>query len=512
MVIRKSIGYNAHLNLQIFLGFLFYLVSFSSTLKMMTLSEFWSQCLLYMQENIPHHQLAMWVSVLTVDEDENGVWTVFAPNEFAMRFVQTYYLKTIHDFQHQVAPNTSLILLKKGKGSIKSEIQLTNRQTENASAIPSSNDSQKSADETLDATTEESSAKKSSTSKRTMQKTRPSKLNPAYTFDNLVMGNANQLAFSAGLNVCMDLGKSDHNPLCIYGGTGLGKTHLSQAIAHRVAEEYEGINIHYTHAEGYMKDYLQAVRHHDFDAFKKHYQSMDLLIVDDVQFLSGKDKTMEEFFYLFNHLIENHKQIILTSDQRPDNIEGLTERLQTRFSGGLVVQIEPPALEMRIEILQRKASNLKIDLSDDCAYFIAENISASVRDLEGAIKSIKAHTNYSKGTVDIYTIKNILKDIILSNTLITPEMIQQTVAHYYQLRVNDLLSQKRTRSLARPRQMAMSLAKNLTTLSLADIGASFNGRDHSTVLHACKTVDKLKSEDAHFAKEYDSLYEMIKKH
>jgi len=325
----------------------------------------------------------------------------------------------------------------------------------------------------------------------TARRPEPGGLNPGFTFDAFVSGKANQLARAAGLQVADH--PTSYNPLFVYGGVGLGKTHLIQAIGHQILIQNPGAKIRYIHAETYVSDVVRAYQHKAFDEFKRHYRSLDLLLIDDIQFFAGKSRTQEEFFYLFNTLIEAHKQVVITCDKYPKEIEGFEERLISRFGWGLTVALEPPELEMRVAILLAKAAGAGMRMDEQVAFFIAKHIRSNVRELEGALKRILAYVSFHGGEINLALAKDALRDLLaVQNRQISIENIQKTVSDYYKIRVSDMHSKKRSRAVARPRQVAMALAKELTQLSLPEIGSNFGGRDHTTVLHACRQIAKLR--------------------
>lgn len=344
---------------------------------------------------------------------------------------------------------------------------------------------------------------------RSHNKTESNGLNPALTFNNFVNGKANQLARAAALQVAENPG-SAYNPLFIYGGVGLGKTHLIQAIGNLLREHNPEAKIGYLHAEKYVSDVVKAYQHKAFDEFKLRYHSLDLLLIDDIQFFGGKGRTQEEFFYAFESLVGANKQIVITCDTLPKEINGIEDRLKTRFSWGLTVLVEPPELEMRVAILINKADAAKVKLDEDVAFLIAKNIRSSVRDLEGALNSVIAMAKFTGKPIDTLLVKEALKHIIGRVQSITIESIQKTVADYYKIKVAEMYSQKRSRNIARPRQIAMALARDLTNSSFPEIGETFGGRDHTTVMHACKRIDSLKVTDPTLAKEYNLLLQVLR--
>ena len=316
-------------------------------------------------------------------------------------------------------------------------------------------------------------------------------LNPTFNFASFVSGKANQLARAAGLQVADH--PTSYNPLFVYGGVGLGKTHLIQAIGNHILAGNPAAKIRYIHAETYVSDVVRAYQHKSFDDFKRYYRSLDLLLIDDIQFFGGKSRTQEEFFYLFNTLIEAHKQVVITCDTYPKEIAGIEERLISRFGWGLTVALEPPELEMRVAILLAKAHAVGMRMDEQVAFFIAKHIRSNVRELEGALKRVLAYSNFHGQEISLSLAKDALRDLLaVQNRQISIENIQKTVADYYKIRVSDMHSKKRSRAVARPRQVAMALAKELTQMSLPEIGSNFGGRDHTTVLHACRQVAKLR--------------------
>jgi chromosomal replication initiator protein len=316
-------------------------------------------------------------------------------------------------------------------------------------------------------------------------------LNPSFTFASFVAGKANQLARAAGMQVAEH--PTSYNPLFVYGGVGLGKTHLVQAIGNDILARNPNAKIRYAHAETYVSDVVRAYQHKAFDDFKRYYRSLDLLLIDDIQFFGGKSRTQEEFFYLFNTLIEAHKQVVITCDTYPKEIAGLEERLISRFGWGLTVALEPPELEMRVAILLSKAAASGLPLDEQVAFFIAKHIRSNVRELEGALKRVAAYSSFHGQEPTLAVAKEALRDLLaVQNRQISIENIQKTVADYYKIRISDMHSKKRSRAVARPRQVAMALAKELTQLSLPEIGSNFGGRDHTTVLHACRQIAKLR--------------------
>jgi chromosomal replication initiator protein len=336
------------------------------------------------------------------------------------------------------------------------------------------------------------------------------RLNPAFSFDSFVTGKANQLARAAALQVAENPGVS-YNPLFVYGGVGLGKTHLVQAIGNQLADQRPQSRIRYIHAEAYVTDVVRAYQQKSFDEFKRYYHSLDLLLIDDIQFFSNKGRTQEEFFYAFNALVEAHKQIVITCDTYPKEIAGMEERLISRFGWGLTVAIEPPELEMRVAIVLKKAEAEAVALSEDIAFFIAKHLRSNVRELEGALKKVLAFARFSNRELSLELAKEALQDILnVASRQVSVEGIQKTVAEYFKLKVSDMHSKKRSRNVARPRQVAMALAKDLTQMSLPEIGEAFGNRDHTTVLHACRTIASLRKHDTALNRDYVVLEQVLK--
>ncbi|MFQ5634571.1 MAG: chromosomal replication initiator protein DnaA [Gammaproteobacteria bacterium] len=331
------------------------------------------------------------------------------------------------------------------------------------------------------------------------------KLNPEHTFDLFVEGKSNQLARAAAMQVGHNPGRA-YNPLFIYGGVGLGKTHLMQSVGNLILANRPDAQVAYVHSEKFVGDMVKALQHNTINEFKRAYRSLDALLIDDIQFFAGKERSQEEFFHTFNALLEGHQQVVLTCDRYPKEVQGLEERLKSRFGWGLTVAIEPPELETSAAILMSKATAARIDLPDEVAFFIAQRIRSNVRELEGALRRVIATARFTGKPVTLEFAKDALKDLLaLQEKLITIGNIQKTVAEYYKIRMSDLLSKSRRRSITRPRQVAMSLAKELTTHSLPEIGDSFGGRDHTTVLHACRRVRELRDTDNRIREDYKNL-------
>ncbi|MFI4921025.1 MAG: chromosomal replication initiator protein DnaA, partial [Gammaproteobacteria bacterium] len=330
-------------------------------------------------------------------------------------------------------------------------------------------------------------------------------LNPLYTFDTFVEGKSNQFALAAAHQIAENPGRA-YNPLFIYGGVGLGKTHLMHSVGHVILQKNPKARIAYVHSERFVNDMVRALQHNTINEFKRQYRSVDALLIDDIQFFVGKERSQEEFFHTFNALLEGQQQVILTCDRYPKEVEGLEERLKSRFGWGLTVPIEPPELETRVAILMNKAVAEGVELPSEVAFFVAQRVSSNIRELEGALRRVMANARFTGRAITLEYAKECLRDILaVQDRQVTLENIQKTVADYYRVRVTEMLSKKRSRSIARPRQVAMCLAKELTNHSLPEIGDAFGGRDHTTVLHACRKVLELRGEDSKLNEDYASL-------
>lgn len=446
---------------------------------------FWASCLSSFEKSLPPQQFNSWIKPLEL-KSENGSLILTAPNSFTLKLVQERFLPEIARQAGLVYPQVP---------------QFEFRVVETAGARPA-----------MEPVTEPAPTSNRIDSKPRIETSFRGygKLNPSLTFDNFVIGKANQLAIAAATQVS-ELPGVSYNPLFVYGGVGLGKTHLLQAIGNQIKVNDPQVKICYMHAERYVADVVRAYQTNKFEEFKQFYHSLDVLLIDDIQFFAGKAKTQEEFFYAFNTLIDSHKQVILTSDTFPKEIAGLESRLVSRFGWGLTIAIEPPELEMRVAILLKKASLSGYMLNNEVAFFIAKHVSSNVRELEGALKRVEAFAKFHKRNISIETTKEALKDILIAQTrLVSIENIQKTVADYYRIKMVDLLSKKRTRNLTRPRQIAMTLAREVTTMSLPEIGNSFGGKDHSTVIHACKTIVNLRASDAAVDSDYKILLQTLR--
>jgi len=446
--------------------------------------SFWDSCLRSFKSSLPPQQFNSWIKPLLL-KNEDGTLVLTAPNSFTLKLVQERFLPEIYRQARLVMKNVPVFEFR----VMESTHPTPPLQIKTPPATPSIPEPKT----------------KIETSFRGY-----GKINPNLTFNNFVIGKANQLAFAAATQVAEVPGVS-YNPLFIYGGVGLGKTHLLQAIGNQILFAKPQIKICYMHAERYVADVVRAYQTNKFEEFKQYYHSLDVLLIDDIQFFAGKAKTQEEFFYAFNTLVDSHKQVILTSDTFPKEIIGLESRLVSRFGWGLTVAIEPPELEMRVAILLKKASINGYSLDDSVAFFIAKHVSSNVRELEGALKRVEAYAKFHKRNISVETAKEALKDILIAQSRqISIDNIQKTVADYYHIKMIELLSKKRTRNLTRPRQIAMALARDLTIMSLPEIGNSFGGKDHSTVIHACKTINNLRASNTTIDADYKILIQILR--
>ncbi len=454
------------------------------------MSEFWSACLSRLEQELPAQQFNTWIKGLQLVDGDSGPghFCLLAPNRFVMQWVRERYLAQIETL---------------GREFFSTPISITLTVSDTAPNIPA-------ATEALEEQSSSTPVRIASPPRSADPEYEKTRLNPDFSFDTLVTGRANDLARAAALQVAMNPGVS-YNPLFIYGGVGLGKTHLIHAIGNSIYSANPDLEIRYVHAEDYFSDVVRAFQQNTRDAFKRYYRSLDLLLIDDIQFFNRKDRTQEEFFYAFNALIEAKKQIIITCDTYPKDVQGLEERLVSRFDWGLTVAIEPPELEMRIAILKKKAEAERISISDEVSFLIAKNLRSNVRELEGALNRVVAYARFHGREINLEVAKEALRDIIgATNRQISLELVQKTVSDYYKIKVADMYSQKRTRAIARPRQIAMWLTRELTTHSLPEIGEAFGGRDHTTVMHACRTIIDLRGKDTRLNNDLHILMQTIK--
>jgi len=439
----------------------------------------WDSCLHFFKDSLPPQQFNSWIKPLGFELKGDQI-TLTAPNSFTLKLIQDRFLPEITKRAEEFLSSPPCFELRIGKKT---------------AATPA----KKSPTPIVDTVQPMPKVQKSQ-----------NKLNSLLSFDNFVIGKANQLAHSAAIQVAESPGTT-YNPLFIYGGVGLGKTHLLQAIGNHIKHENTQAKICYVHATNYISDVVRAFQTKKFDEFKQFYNSLDLLLIDDIQFIADKPGTQQEFFYTLNSLIDGHKQVVITCDTFPKEISGMTPRLTSRFSWGLTVAIEPPGLEMRVAILLQKAALSNNPISEDVAFFIAKHVRSNIRELEGALKRVDAYSRFHKRAISVELAKEALKDLLASqNKQVSIENIQKTVADFYRIKVTDLLSKKRTRVIARPRQIAMCLARELTQLSLPEIGAAFGDRDHTTVMYACKTIENLRNMDTVFNANFNLLNQTLR--
>jgi len=442
------------------------------------MNEFWQHCLSFFEKELGQQQFVTWIQPLQCAVAGCRV-TITAPNGFVQRWVRDRFHARI---------------LELARERLGSEASVDLVLAERTTAAPM-----------VAATIPDAPAPKPAPPVGDI-----SRLNPAFTFDTFVTGKANDLARAAARQVAEKPG-SAYNPLFVYGGVGLGKTHLIHAIGNHLRAHAPESKIRYIHAEQYVSDVVRAYQHKAFDDFKRYYHSLDLLLIDDIQFFSGKNRTQEEFFYAFNALVEAHKQVIITCDTYPKEISGIENRLISRFGWGLTVAVEPPELEMRVAILLKKADADGLALDENVAFFIAKHIQSNIRELEGALKRVLAYSRFTGQPITVDLAREALRDVLASQSRqVSIENIQKTVADYYKIKVSEMYSKKRTRNVARPRQVAMALAKELTQMSLPDIGEAFGGRDHTTVLHACRKIAELRGSSTDITTDITSLLKVLR--
>ena len=440
------------------------------------MNSFWRYCLAHFEQELPQQQFATWIKPLKC-ETEGETLVLVAPNRFVLQWIRDKFFARIQE-----------LAVEQLKGPVEIRLLLAEKES-SAPAVH------------VPAAAEVPQPKPSRDISR---------LNPTFTFDTFVTGKANELARAAAAQVAERPGTA-YNPLFIYGGVGLGKTHLIHTIGNQLLSRAPESKIRYIHAEQYVSDVVRAYQHKAFDDFKRYYHSLDLLLIDDIQFFSGKSRTQEEFFYAFNALIESHKQVVITCDTYPKEISGMENRLISRFGWGLTVAVEPPELEMRVAILLKKAEAESLELDQQVAFFLAKHIQSNVRELEGGLKRVLAYARFKGEELSIDLCREALKDLLaVQNRQISIENIQKTVADYYKIKVSEMYSKKRSRNVARPRQVAMALAKELTQLSLPDIGEAFGGRDHTTVLHACRKIADLRSTNTDITRDVTSLLKVLR--
>lgn len=467
------------------------------------MENFWPTCLSRFEQELSAQQFNTWIKPLQLEVGDHGI-RLLAPNKFVQQWVKERFLAKIETIAAELLPHNTAIEL--------TICEKTNARKANEQKLAKSNSSTKIITSVLSEQSDSKIDRKITNNLAINRRSneRGSGLNDSFNFNNYVTGRANQLARAAALQVAENPGQA-YNPLFIYGGVGLGKTHLLQAIGNQLKQQNPDANIRYLHAERYVSDVVKAYENKAFDDFKRQYHSLDLLLIDDIQFFAKKTRTQEEFFYAFNTLIEEKKQIVITCDTYPKEIIDVDERLRTRFSWGLTVAIEPPELEMRVAILLKKAEESKINLQEDVAFFVAKQIRSSVRELEGALNRIVAMANFTGHAIDTQLAKEALRDLIaVRGRQITIENIQKTVADYYKIKVSEMHSKKRARNFARPRQVAMSLARELTNHSFPEIGEAFGSRHHTTVMHACEEIEQLRLNDQAIARDIGFLTQVIR--
>ena len=432
----------------------------------------WDQCLDRLQAELSPQQFSTWIRPLHVKADGESL-RLMAPNQFVLDWVSEHFLTKITEIIKQ---------LNNGSVSVRLEVGGHDPVTTTTSSTIRHGNS------------------------RNIPAIKPnSSLNPNFTFETFVEGKSNQLARAASIQVGENPG-SAYNPLLIYGGVGLGKTHLMHAAGNAMTQFNPEAKVVYLHSERFVAEMVKALQHNTIDNFKRYYRSVDALLIDDIQFFAGKERSQEEFFHTFNSLVEGGQQIIMTCDRYPKEVDGLDERLKSRFGWGLPVAIEPPELETRVAILMSKAQLSNVELPNEVAFFIAKRIRSNIRELEGALRRVIANAQFTGQPITMDFAREALRDLLASHDkVMTIENIQKTVAEYFKIRVADLLSKRRNRSIARPRQIAMSLCKELTNHSLPEIGDAFGGRDHTTVLHACRKVEELKEIDQKVREDHANL-------
>ena len=423
-----------------------------------------------LRSDLTEQQFNTWIKPLFVIEDEEGPsLTLLAPNKFVVNWVQKNYLEQIKDAAEKRLHAKTTVAISVGDQSLAT--------TKTSNELP-----------------------------QTIIKTAVgAPLNRLYTFEGFVAGKSNQIARAAAIQIAENPGTS-YNPFFIYGGVGLGKTHLMQSVGNRISKNNQKMKVAYVHSERFVGEMVSALQHNTINSFKNQYRSLDVLLIDDIQFFAGKERSQEEFFHTFNVLLEANKQIIITSDRYPKEIRGLEERLKSRFGWGLAVCIDPPELETCVAILKVKASLEGFDLPEDVAFFIASKIRTNVRELEGALRKLMANCKFTNREPSVNLARESLRDLLaIQAKQITIENIKKTVAEYYNIRISDLLSKRRNRSITRPRQIAMAITRELTSHSLPEIGDSFGGRDHTTVIHACKKAESLKESSNRIKADYENI-------
>ena len=441
----------------------------------------WTHCLRRLEAELPEQHFNTWIRPLQAVEERDRL-RLLAPNRYVVDWVNQNCATRIGELvEEMVPPPAPLVVVEVGS---------------------------RRAPATSTSTSETSPGLRIPEVRPRREQALPQiggRVNPDFTFANFVEGKSNQLARAAAIQVAENPGRA-YNPLFIYGGVGLGKTHLMHAIGNHIRAGNKDARVAYVHSERFVGDMVRALQHNTINEFKTAYRSLDALLIDDIQFFAGKERSQEEFFHTFNALLEGQQQVILTCDRYPKEVQGLEERLKSRFGWGLTVAIEPPELETCVAILMSKASAANVELAEEVAFFIAKRIRSNVRELEGALRRVIANSQFTGRPITLDFAKEALKDLLaLQERLVTIENIQKTVAEYYKIRVADLLSKRRSRSITRPRQVAMALSKELTNHSLPEIGDAFGGRDHTTVLHACRVIKEQRVSQTRMNEDYQNL-------
>ncbi|RTR27438.1 chromosomal replication initiator protein DnaA [Shewanella atlantica] len=451
----------------------------------------WQQCIGRLQDELSAQQFSMWIRPLQAQMDGDTL-VLYAPNRFVLDWVRDKYINIINQFfTEQMGSDAPKLRFDIGsRPSSPPPVQATA-----AVERPKFERNTKPAKTSFNVNSPEPA----------VAANHRSNINLTYQFENFVEGKSNQLGKAAAMQVSENPGGA-YNPLFLYGGTGLGKTHLLHAVGNGIIKNNPNAKVVYMHSERFVQDMVKALQNNAIEEFKRYYRSVDALFIDDIQFFANKDRSQEEFFHTFNALLEGNHQIILTSDRYPKEIDGVEDRLKSRFGWGLTVAIEPPELETRVAILMRKAQESGINLPDEVAFFIAKRLRSNVRELEGALNRVIANANFTGRPITIDFVREALRDLLaLQEKLVTIDNIQKTVAEYYKIKMADMLSKRRSRSVARPRQVAMALSKELTNHSLPEIGDAFGGRDHTTVLHACRKIAQLREESHDTKEDYANL-------
>ena len=457
----------------------------------------WKNCINRLADELNAQQFNTWIRPLKSELNDNQL-TIIAPNKFVLDWVTNKFKDKISTVCEEIF-ETELLIKYSTQESLHERPQprAVDVKTEKLTTSPSNN----AISDYPDVKT-----RRKEDSPSVLDQNR---LNPNFTFDHFIEGKSNQLARAASMQVAENPGPS-YNPLFIYGGVGLGKTHLMHAIGNYVLQQNPKAKIAYLHSQKFVQDMVKALQHNMINRFQTYYRSLNVLLIDDIQFFAGKERSQEEFFHTFNALLEGNQQVVMTCDRYPKEVNGLEERLKSRFGWGLTVAVEPPELETRVAILMNKANQFDISVPDDVAFFIAKRIRSNIRELEGTLKLLKANSQFTGKPITLEFTKASLKDLLsVQDKLVTIENIQKTVCEYFKLRIADLLSKKRSRSIARPRQIAMALAKNLTNHSLPEIGNAFGGRDHTTVLHACKKIAELRGSEQKVEEDFNNLMRIL---